>query len=137
MPAEIYEALAGYARDAGWSVEEDPGAGRLSFPVMGENGSWYVDAFAREEPSQVIVMATLPLGVPQDRVADAAILVSRVNTDMILGSFDLDVGTGEIRFRVTLDTGGEPLVPALLEPLFEAMRVHMDEHLRTFGPLVS
>jgi hypothetical protein len=129
----VYKALAGYARDAGWSLEEDADAGRLSFPMMGENGSWYVDAFAREEPSQVIVMAAFPLDVPQDRVVDAAMLVSSLNTDMVLGSFDFAAGTGEIRFRVALDTGGEPLTPPLIEPLFEATRTHMDAAL----PLLS
>jgi hypothetical protein len=131
----IFDALATYLGRADWPLERDEPAGRLSFPMVGDNGSWYVDAFAREEASQALMVATFPLEIPQERIADAALLVARMNDELVIGSFDLNVDTGEVRFRVAIDTGGEPLTDPLIEPLFLATLAQMDANLPRLGEL--
>jgi hypothetical protein len=131
----VFEVLAAHVRGAGRPVQEDAEAGRLSFPMMGDNGSWSVDAFAREDRSQAVVIATYPLTIPHERITEAALLVARLNDDLVLGSFDLNVQTGEVRFRIGVETGGEPLTDALVEPLFSITHAAMDEHLPALGAL--
>lgn len=54
-----------------------------------------------EELQVLQVLSPLPVRMPEEKRADAAVAVAVANYGMVNGSFDLDMADGEIRFRAT------------------------------------
>jgi hypothetical protein len=87
---------------------------------------WRVD----EARGWVGVYSVLPQQVPEAlRPALGLFLVSQ-NYDLPLGAFEMDAEDGEIRYRTSMVTLGEPLtharLDALVEPHLDVVTVHFD-----------
>lgn len=60
------------------------------------------------------ILSPIPSRIPEDKRFDAAVAVSIANYGMINGSFDLDMGDGEIRFRLAQAYEGVELSEELI-----------------------
>ncbi len=114
----IYDATVAYLAGQGVSVTHDAD-GFASFEVDTET-PWRVHVWAREDAHQLLVHSVLPFQVPDERRADVAMFATRANFGLAIGNFELDMDNGELRYKTSMDTGGEVLTDALLRPLFVA-----------------
>jgi hypothetical protein len=108
-------------------VTVDDGRG-IVFPVEGENGSWTA-IIEQRDTDTVVVYSLVPIELPVDRLLETVEFVIRLNRDLALGTFDLDLDSAEFVVRTGVDVG------AMVDPT-EAIRraIHanaelLDEHL--------
>jgi hypothetical protein len=49
----------------------------------------------------VMVLSRLPVTIPEDKRIETVLAVSKANDLMVDGSFDMDLGSGKLYFRIT------------------------------------
>jgi len=125
----LYPVLEAVLEQSGFELERRPDRGLLIFPVTGDNGAWTTVAQAREEQRQAFFYSVAPELVPEATRDEAARLMSRINWGLALGTFELDLDDGQVRFRTSLDVGEADLTPALVKPLLIANFTLMDRYL--------
>ena len=114
----LYDATVAYLTAQGVTVSHDAD-GFASFEVDTQT-PWRVHVWAREDAAQLLVHSVLPFQVPADRMVDIALFTTRANFGLAIGNFELDMDNGELRYKSSIDVGGQPLTDALLRPLFVA-----------------
>ena len=61
--------------------------------------------------THMAIYAHFPITTAQKHIGETAKFLALANYDLILGNFDLDVETGEIRYRHFLECGGFEALP--------------------------
>lgn len=56
----------------------------------------------------IAVYSILPIDIPKPLLPVILTLVSRINYDLIIGNFELDLNDGELRFKTSLDAEASP-----------------------------
>lgn len=124
----ITEALVAWFEARGTTVVAISDA-TFSAPAQGENGEWILFANAREEQEQVLIHSTLPDAVPADRRVEMALFLTRANFGLVIGSFELDLSDGELRYKTSVDVEGSELTDAMIDRLMTANVATFDQHL--------
>lgn len=65
-----------------------------------EQGLLSLSALSAEEGTWIAIYGTLPICVPPDRRAAVAEAMMRINYQQVIGSFELDVSSGGLRYRI-------------------------------------
>jgi hypothetical protein len=94
-----------------------------------ENGKWNCYAKARVEQEQFVFYSICPSLAPENKRLAIAEFLSRANSGIIIGNFELDFASGEIRYKTSIDVEGDRLSSALLKQLVYANVMMMDEYL--------
>ena len=66
---------------------------------------------------------------PLLRVRKVSEFITRANYGMIMGNFEFDFTTGEIRYKTSIDVEGDNLSFALIKQMVYANVMMMDEYL--------
>ena len=106
------------ARD-GIVVDNLPSAPGLAWETMGASRQWRTVAMADDASGRAAVYAMLPFHVDADRYGEVALLLAYLNAGRIIGNWELDVDSGEIIVKTSIDVGGEPLTDGLVERLLD------------------
>ena len=127
LVTRVVEALTAL----GWRVEldaEHPG-GMLLEPADGE-APWPFLAEVDAEERQVAIYSLLRDEVPEDRRAAVSAVLTEANYALSVGSFEIDLGDGDVRVRTSLDLGAAELdttqLTALVAPLVRHNLTAMD-----------
>ena len=111
-----------FFHDDGWPLlEVDPGkTWQLTF--KGTQGLWTCYAEIREEFFQFTFYSICPINVPAHKRAAVAELLTRLNSRLQLGNFEMDFDSGDLRYRTSLSLDGDAAVgdkldTVLLKPL--------------------
>lgn len=75
----------------------------IEFTVESPEHSWDVMISTFNEPCCVIIHSTFPQPVPTSLRAELALYLSVLNTARPIGNFELDIETGDIRFKTYID----------------------------------
>ena len=122
----IYDALREALSRLNPPFDEYPKEGQL---VMAADPDFALVAEAHEERDQAVVYAVVEAHVPEERRAEVALLLHRINAGLYLGNFELDLDDGEIRFKASIDFGGTPPTPELIRPLLAAATMTTKRYL--------
>lgn len=124
----IFTAVAAYLGEQDLELSID-GDDMASFAVDAGSTPWRVHVWAHEEVQQLLVHSVCPFGTPEQRMVEMALFLTRANFGMSIGNFELDVETGELRYKTSIDTNGQELNTEWLRPLFLANISTMDRYL--------
>lgn len=124
----IFDALCAFFESDGWTVERLDDSRSLRMGFRGKNGSWLCVARALEDNQLLIVYSVLGGAVPEARRTAAAEFLTRANYGMFLGSFELDFGDGEVRFRTSLGVEDGVLTEAMIRRLVYTNVIMMDRY---------
>jgi hypothetical protein len=127
MPMLALAAGAFEEREFEWEDTSDDEVIRAE--VTGESGAWPCFVVAREKDSRCTVYSQVPWETPEERRADMAELLTRINFGLPLGNFEMDFSDGEIRFKTSIDVSGDHLSGALFDGLLEPNIGTMDAYL--------
>jgi hypothetical protein len=121
------DAVRAYLGTRGWQYEEID-ASLLRTHFNGRNGSWRVYVSCID--SLVVVYSILDEQIPAERRSAVSELFSRANFTISVGNFDLDFGSGEVRYRTSVEVGetGESATPLLIGHLVELNVSTVDRH---------
>ena len=95
----------------------------------GANGDWTVWIEVREDDGLVLVWSSYQDGVPEARRPAMMELITRINPDVAVGAFELDLDRGNLSFRTSIDVTGDRFTDALLERLIGANVGEFDDYL--------
>ncbi len=125
----IFSSVVNFFIEDDWQfakLETEPSL-RLAF--QGKNGKWNCYAKAREQQQQFVFYSVSPVNVPENKRLPITEFITRANYGMIMGNFEFDFTTGEIRYKTSIDVEGDNLSFALIKQMVYANVMMMDEYL--------
>ncbi len=125
---QIYQEMVKFFQEDEWPFYPVEGQPVLQTAFEGKNGKWACFARAREQQQQMVFYSICPVNVPENKLMAVAEFLTRANSRMILGNFELDFTDGEIRYKTSIDVEGDRLSFALIKRLVYANVTMMDEY---------
>lgn len=129
--ASLLDRVVAVLQDLEWRVElddEHPG-GMLLDPSDGD-APWPFVAEVDDADGQVAFYSLLPDEVPEQRREAVAAVLTHANYGLAVGSFEIDLSDGDVRFRTSLALGRAELddtqLSALVSPLIHHNLSAMD-----------
>jgi hypothetical protein len=95
----------------------------------GKNGKWLCYAIAREEEHQFMFYSVCGTKTPEDRRAAVGDFLTRINSGVAVGNFEMDYTDGEIHYKTSISVDGDRLTVALVKNVVDANVVTMDKYL--------
>ncbi|HEY9820506.1 MAG TPA: YbjN domain-containing protein [Candidatus Sericytochromatia bacterium] len=126
---QIFEEMVIFFKEDDWPFYEVEGKPILQMAFQGENGKWTCYAKARVEQEQFVFYSICPVNAPDSKRLAVAEFLTRANSGMIIGNFELDFADGEVRYKTSIDVDGDILSSALIKRLVYANVTMMDEYL--------
>jgi hypothetical protein len=126
---QILEEIIDFFTEDDWPFTKIKGEPVLRMAFQGENGKWTCYAKARVEQEQFVFYSVCPVNAPENKRLAIAEFLTRANSGMIIGNFELDFADGEIRFKSSIDVQGDFLSFELIKQLVYANVTMMDEYL--------
>jgi hypothetical protein len=126
-------ALAFFARHLDglkWKYHRYPEKPVLYSGFNGDHVQWDYSLYARETgPGHFLlgVNSFIPTKTPADRRPAITELLTRINFDLSVGCFELDLADGEIRFRTSTILPGTDITPGIIEHLLRSNLSIVDE----------
>ena len=127
MSSRLHDALAGYFTRREWPLDDR--GDYLATLVTGKHGEWTAFLDVREAEDQIAVHSMVPVEVPPDLRTTVALFLTRVNFGLPIGNFELDLDDGETRFKTSVELGGLEPSEGIIERLFIANIVTVDQYL--------
>ncbi|WP_375471624.1 YbjN domain-containing protein [uncultured Nostoc sp.] len=125
----IFEAIINFFQADNWPFVQLPGQPALQIPFQGENGTWNCYARARNEQNKFVFYSICPVNAPENKRLVVAEFITRANSGMMIGNFELDFTDGEISYKTSIDVEGDRLSFALIQRVVYANVTMMDEYL--------
>lgn len=127
--SNIFEEMINFFTADDWPFVQLSGQPALQISFQGENGKWNCYARARDEQQQFIFYSICPVNAPEEKRLAVAEFLTRANSGMMIGNFELDFKDGEISYKTSIDIEGDRLSTALIKRLVYANVMMMDEYL--------
>jgi hypothetical protein len=102
----------------------------LTIRIGGPRFVFTMLVFADDAARTLVCTGVLPILVDADRRRAVAEVIVRINRGLRLGTFDLDLGDGELRYRIGCDVEGG----ALTEHMVMTMLGNVGASIERFGP---
>lgn len=100
----LMDVVIRFLEDEAWHYQViEPGA-LVRTGVRGERGTWICNLRVDEERRHVICHTLMDLNIPPENRAAVLEYLSRANFSLPLGGFDMNIDTGEIRFKNGLES---------------------------------
>ncbi|MDZ8065578.1 MAG: YbjN domain-containing protein [Nostoc sp. DedQUE08] len=125
----IFEEIINFFQADDWPFVQLPGQPALQILFQGENGKWNCYARARSEQNQFVFYSICPVNSPENKRLAVAEFLTRANSGMMIGNFELDFTDGEISYKTSIDVEGDRLSFALIQRVVYANVTMMDEYL--------
>jgi len=125
----IFDTMVQFFKEDDWPYEQVEGKPVLRMAFKGDSGTWRCYAQAREQVEQFVFYSVLDVNVPPEGRPAMAEFLTRANSGLVLGNFEMDFGDGEIRFKTSIDVEGDRLTPALVKRLVYPNVLMMDKYL--------
>lgn len=126
---QILEEIIDFFTEDDWPYTKIKGEPVLLTAFQGENGKWNCSAKARVEQEQFVFYSICPINAPENKRLAIAEFLTRANSGMIIGNFELDFADGKIRYKTSIDVQGDFLSFELIKQLVHANVTMMDEYL--------
>lgn len=127
MITRLRDAVAAYFTKRDWplDVRDD----YLATLVTGKHGEWTAFLDVREAEDHIAVHSMVPVEVSPEMRTTMALFLTRVNFGLPIGNFELDLDGGETRFKTSVELGGLEPSEGIIERLFIANIVTVDQYL--------
>jgi hypothetical protein len=99
----------------------------LGFGMNGENGKFHCYVTFDDEEGYVLVHSLCGFNAPQEKRAEMAELLTRINFVIKIGNFVLDFEDGEIRFRSSIRVSSKEISNEIIKHLILINILTMDK----------
>lgn len=126
----ILEALVEFFTGEGWpfhKMENEENGIQIGY--QGDNGLWNCFAKAREETSQLLFYSICPVIAPPEKREAVTEYLTRVNYGIVTGNFEMDLGSGVVRYKTYLSAEGINLTPDIIKQVVFPNLLLMDKFL--------
>jgi hypothetical protein len=126
---KILSVIVNFFTEDDWPFTKIQGEPVLQMAFQGKNGRWTCYAKARTEKPQFVFYSICPATVPESKRLVIAEFIARANYGTIIGNFELDFVSGEIRYKTSIDVEGSTLTFPQIKQLVYTNLMMMDEYL--------
>ena len=98
---EVFDALVDMLDTRDWKYDKFEEDLVIKSGIKGEDLPIEFLIVVKPKNQVVQLLSRLPFQIPEDKRVDAAIAVCVANNGLVDGSFDYDIGDGDITFRLT------------------------------------
>jgi hypothetical protein len=126
---QFFEEIVNFFKEDNWPFVQIQRESVLQMVFQGENGKWTCYAKARDDQEQFVFYSVCPVNPPDSKRLAVAEFLTRANSGMIIGNFEMDFEDGEIRYKTSIDVEGDSLSSALIKRLVYANVMMMDAYL--------
>ena len=134
----LMSVVRGFLTEKGYHIERNGHSVRVT--IRGENGLWYHHVAVNEDDRWLVCQSRLPVdvpvGVPPEMRKRAALLITHLNYNLILGGFEMDMTDGEVAFKTSARFTDDELTPAMVEDLLYCNFSTFDRCLPGFMALI-
>lgn len=125
----ILDAAERFLTENEWPYVRHPDQPALVSGYEGENGKY--ELWIREVPGKetVLCYSFSPEPVPEENRAKAAALMTRMNWNLIIGNFEMNWESGEVRFKTSADLRDIDPADKIIGRLIHANVLTMDHYL--------
>ncbi|AFZ24527.1 protein of unknown function (DUF1790) [Cylindrospermum stagnale PCC 7417] len=99
----IFAAMVDFFKIDDWTCIKIEGEAALQMAFSGKNGVCNCYAKAKEIEQQFVFYSICPVIAPKSKHQAIAEFIARANHDMIIGNFELDFNSGEIRYKTSIN----------------------------------
>jgi hypothetical protein len=124
----IYDAVEKFFIEDEWSFVKLGESDILQLAFSGDNGEWQCFAQTNEDLEQFVFYSVCSTKVPRDKREAVAEFLHRVNFGLIIGSFEIDMDDGEVRYKTSIDVEDDRLTYALIKRLVYPNVLMMDKY---------
>ena len=126
---QFFEEIVNFFEEDGWPFVQIEGEPLLQMVFQGENGKWTCYAKARDDQEQFVFYSVCPINAPDSKRLAIAEFLTRANSGMIIGNFEMDFEDGEIRYKTSIDVEDDSLSSAVIKRLVYANVMMVDAYL--------
>ena len=125
---EVYNNIVNHLNSIGWSFDRHDEDLVITTGIKSEDLpiNFLIVVNAKNEVVQFI--SKLPFNVAENKRVEAAIAVCVANYGLVDGSFDYDIGDGEIRYRLTCSYRGNSIGGDVIEYIIAAASQTVEEY---------
>jgi len=123
-----FDILCDALDEKGWKYQKDVENLHIECGVQGDDLPMELHINVDEEMSLVILLSMIPLAVGEDKRIDTAVAVSAINNKLVDGSFDFNVSTGKLFFRLTNSFFDSQLSKELFNYMIDLSCAMIDEY---------
>ena len=116
----LMDAVAEFLTDDKWSFDRIEEHNVISTDVKAENATYRLHFLADDKARLIMLYATPSNHLPEERRLAAADFLTRANFGLRIGNFELDMGDGQVRYKVSLDVEGGVLSPMMVKNMVGA-----------------
>lgn len=127
-PETIFKAIVNFFVEDNWQFSYLKAEPIIRVTFQGKNGQWECYAKAREEKQQFVFYSIFPTRTPLSKRLPITEFITRANYGMIMGNFEFDFTSGEIRYKTSIDVEGDNLSFALIKQMVHANVMMVDEY---------
>ena len=111
-----------------WNFQKIENGSAIRAGFRGERGTWVCYARVDEENRRFLFYSLMGLNIPAQFRGAVAEYLTRVNDVLPLGNFEMDLDSGEVRFRASSETPGGELSVAMMRAMVYAGIRSMDHY---------
>jgi len=124
----LFELVQTYFLTLGLPFESIDNYQMVHVPFRGTAGQWLITVIALVERDEVVVYSIYPDVIPEAKQLDLMVFMTRANFGLTQGNFEMDLDTGELRCRTSLDFGISAIAPALFDSVVQNNMLLMEQY---------
>lgn len=101
LAQSTFETLCNTLEKLGWHYKKDAEDLKIECTVRGDDLPMEISVCIDAERRLILLFSRLPFVIQEDKRLDVAIAVSALNWRLVDGSFDYDIKSGRMFFRMT------------------------------------
>jgi hypothetical protein len=123
----MMEVVLRFFEEEQWNYQKLEGKPVIRAGFRGDHGTWVCFVRVDEEKKHFLFHSIMGMNIPLQYRAAVVEYITRVNYVLPLGNFEMDLDSGDIRFRTSLETPEGELSVAIVRGLVYA-NVHTMDH---------
>lgn len=124
----VMDVVLRFFQEDQWNYQKIENKPVVRSAFRGERGTWICYARVDEQHRRVIFHAQMGINVPAALRMAAAAYLTRANWAMPLGNFEMDLDSGDIRFKTSVETPGGELTTAMVRAMAYTSLHAMDHY---------
>jgi hypothetical protein len=124
----LMSAIIAFLEAEGWKHWKASSRPTVMLFVEANFSHWICIIEARERQEQAVVRTLYSPRMPAGRIPAVLQYITRANTHLTIGNFELDLDEGTLAYKTSLDVAGTELTPELVRGLIENSVAAADLH---------
>ena len=137
METLLKPTVLSFLKNDGWPVVETKENQIFQTQFKGNNGQWNCYLHIFEDRKQLVFYTLGENHIPPAHLQTVHEFITRVNSGMIIGNFELNLDHGGYRFKTSLDVSGDQLSEALVKQMVYANIVTMNKYVLGIDAIVT